>query len=94
MSLLAMSSVAWGLLHTGNIEGAEAQLHRMLGVDPGFPDALMLLSHIAEARQDVELAASYNRRWFPRMGLAEAGRGRRCWPRTATAAGPATGERT
>jgi serine/threonine protein kinase/tetratricopeptide (TPR) repeat protein len=72
MSLLAMSCVAWGLLHTGDVESAEAQLHRMLGVDPEFPDALMLLSHVAEARQDVELAAAYNRRWFPRMGLGEA----------------------
>ena len=69
MSLLAMSSVAWGLLHTGDIEAAEAQLHRMLGVDPEYPDALMILAHLAEGRHDAELATRYNRRWFPRMGL-------------------------
>jgi hypothetical protein len=72
MSLLAMSCVAWGLLHSGDLEAAEAQLHRMLGVDPDFPDALMLLGRIAEARQNLDLAISYNRRWFPRAGMQEA----------------------
>ena len=72
MSLLAMSCVAWGQLHVGDLEAAEAQLHRMLGVDPEFPDALMLLGRIAEARKNLELANSYNRRWFPRAGLREA----------------------
>jgi serine/threonine protein kinase/tetratricopeptide (TPR) repeat protein len=72
MSLLAMSCVAYGLLHTGDVEGAEAQLHRMLGVDPEFRDALMLLSQVAEARHNAELAVSYDRRWFPKVGLTPA----------------------
>ena len=86
----AVSSVAWGLLHTGDVEGAEAQLHRMLGVDPEFFEALTLLSHIAEARQDVELATAYNRRWFPRMGSPKPTPSR-CSPRTVNRGGPATG---
>jgi TolB-like protein/tetratricopeptide (TPR) repeat protein len=69
MSLLAMSCVGWGLLHTGDVEGAEAQLHRMLGVDPSFPEALRLLAYLAEARQNIDLADGYNRRWFPRGGF-------------------------
>jgi tetratricopeptide (TPR) repeat protein len=69
LSLLALSSVAWGLLHTGDIEGAEAQLHRMLGIEPEFFDALHILAHIAEARGDMVTAIGYHKRWFPWMGL-------------------------
>jgi TolB-like protein len=69
LSLLALSSVAWSLLHMGDIEGAEAQLHRMLGVEPGFPEALHILAHIAEGRGDFVKATDYHRRWFPSMGL-------------------------
>jgi TolB-like protein len=72
LSLLALSSVAWGLLHTGDIEGAEEQAHRMLGVEPDFPEALGLLARLAEGRGDFEAATSYNRRWFPCLGLASA----------------------
>ena len=73
MSLLAMSSVAWSLLHTGDIEGAEAHLHRMLAIAPEFPDALALLAHIAEGRRDIDQAIAYTRRWLPQVGLpAEA----------------------
>jgi TolB-like protein/Tfp pilus assembly protein PilF len=69
LSLLALSSVAWGLLHKGDIEGAEAQLHRMLGIDPEFPEALIVLARLAEARGDFASAVDYQRRWFPSMGL-------------------------
>jgi TolB-like protein len=69
LSLLAMSSVAWGLLHTGDIEGAEAQLHCMLTVDPEFAEALGLLTRLAEARRDLDAALSWGRRWFAALGL-------------------------
>ncbi len=73
MSLLAMSSVTWSLLYTGDIEGAEGHLHRMLAIQPEFPDALAMLAHIAEGRRDIEHAVGYTRRWFPFVGLpAEA----------------------
>jgi tetratricopeptide (TPR) repeat protein len=72
LSLPALSSVAWGLLHTGDIEGAEAQLHRMLGIEPEFPEALQILAQLAEARDDFVTAIAYHRRWFPAMGLGAA----------------------
>jgi len=70
MSLLAMSGVAWALVHSGEIEDAEAHLHRMLAVSPDFPDALMLLAHIAEARGDIEATLRYLRPWFPQVGIS------------------------
>ncbi|MBL8142946.1 MAG: protein kinase [Acidobacteria bacterium] len=72
MSLLAMSGVAWSLMHTGDIEATEAQVHRMMSVAPDFPDALAMLAHIAEGRRDVERALAYLRRWFPQVGIPES----------------------
>jgi TolB-like protein len=69
LSLLAMSSVAWGLLHTGDVEGAEAQLHCMLTVDAEFTEALGLLARLAEARRDLDAALRWGRRWFSAAGL-------------------------
>lgn len=87
LSLLAMSAVAWGLLHNGDVEGCEAQLHRMLAIDPEFSEALGLLARLAEARLDLDAALTYSRRWLvglclaaeqvDRMGAAAAADG---WP--------------
>ncbi len=69
LSLLAMSSVAWSLLHIGDLEGCEAQLHCMLTVDPEFGESLGLLTRLAEARRDLDAALAWGRRWFASVGL-------------------------
>lgn len=69
LSLLAMSAVAWSLLHNGDVEGCEAQLHRMLAVDAEFPEALGLLARLAEARHDLDAAVDYGRRWLLGLGV-------------------------
>ncbi len=70
LSLLAMSAVTWSLLHNGDVEDCEAQLHRILAVDAEFSMALVLLARLAEARRDMVAAVRYSRRWLLSMGAA------------------------
>jgi serine/threonine-protein kinase len=69
LSVLALTTVAYGLLYSGDIEAAEAQLHRLLSLEADFPEALQVLAAIAESRGDHETAIAYNRRWFPLVGV-------------------------
>jgi serine/threonine protein kinase/tetratricopeptide (TPR) repeat protein len=69
LSVLALTSVAYGLLYGGDVEAAETQLHRLLSLEADFPEALQVLAAIAESRGDEETAIAYNRRWFPLVGL-------------------------
>jgi serine/threonine-protein kinase len=69
LSLLSASAVAWSHMFAGNLDAALAQTHRMLDLDPAFPEALGLRVWINEILGRLDDAVRAIREWLPAVGV-------------------------
>jgi TolB-like protein/Tfp pilus assembly protein PilF len=73
LSLLATSAVAWSHMFAGDFEAALAQAHRMLDLDPTFPEALGLRVWVNEILGRLDEAVRAIRDWLPAVGMDAGG---------------------